>query len=117
MPYYPDVKHDESYMSLVRRNRSSVRGFRPGTTQNWLYNYRRWLDALNFVFRKLRDCTIYAAKTKASLFSHMQKNGFLTTRLISFDSMFISLRVYAYRKSMLNLIIRESRVNECLHLL
>ena len=28
-------------------------------------NYRRWLVAGNFGFRKQRDCTIYVAKTKA----------------------------------------------------
>ena len=31
---------------------------------------------------KKRGCTIRLAKTKASLFSYMQKAGFLTTRLI-----------------------------------
>ena len=44
---------------------------------------------LNFGYRKGRDCTIYAAKTKepiscavtSPLFLHMQKVGFLMTRL------------------------------------
>ena len=27
-------------------------GFRPGSTQNEVYNHRRWLEALNFGFRK-----------------------------------------------------------------
>ena len=36
----------------------------PGPTQTRLYSYRRWLEALNFGFRKLRDCTIRVAKTK-----------------------------------------------------
>ena len=30
-----------------------------------LYNHTRWLEALNFVFRKKTDCTIYVAKKKA----------------------------------------------------
>ena len=37
----------------------------PGLTQNRLYNHRRWLEAWNFGFRKKRDCTIQAVKTKA----------------------------------------------------
>ena len=45
--------------------KTGLRGFRPGPTQTRLYNHTRWLDALNFVFRKQRDCTIYVAKTKA----------------------------------------------------
>ena len=39
-------------------------GFRPGPTQTELCGYRRWLEAWNFGFRKLRHCTIYVAKTK-----------------------------------------------------
>ena len=33
-------------------------------TQTGLYSLR-WLEALNFGFKKKRDCTIYLAKTKA----------------------------------------------------
>ena len=40
-------------------------GFWPGLTQTRLYNYWRWLEAWNFVFRKKRYCTIQVAKTKA----------------------------------------------------
>ena len=29
-------------------------------------------------------CTIYVVKTKAPLFSHLQKSGFLMTRLVSY---------------------------------
>ena len=36
-----------------------------GPTQTGLYCHRRWLEACNFVFRKLRDSTIRVAKTKA----------------------------------------------------
>ena len=48
-----------------RCEKTGLRGFRPGPTQTGLYNYRRWLEAWNFVYRKKRDCTIYVAKTKA----------------------------------------------------
>ena len=77
-----------------RCEKTCLRGFRPGPTQTGLYSHRRWLKARNFVFTKYRDCTSYVAKTKAlisfavtaklicALFSHMQKAGFLTTRLI-----------------------------------
>ena len=48
-------------------------------------------SGLNIGYRQWRDCTVYVAKTKAlisfavtaSLFLHMRKAGFLTTRLIS----------------------------------
>ena len=40
-------------------------GFRTGLTQTGLYKHRRWLEALNFVFKKKRDCTIRVAKPKA----------------------------------------------------
>ena len=57
-----------------------------------LYKHRRWLEAGNFGFVKLKNCTtrIPVAKTKApnrflsashySLFSHMQIVGFLMMR-------------------------------------
>ena len=48
-----------------RCEKTGLRGFRPGPTQTGLYNHIRWLEARNFVFRKLRDCTTYVAKTKA----------------------------------------------------
>ena len=59
-----------------RREKTCLRGFRPflgggfrlkGPTQIGLYNHRRWLQTLNFVFRKYRDCTIYEVKTKAMI--------------------------------------------------
>ena len=51
-------------LSLVVRK--AVFGvFRPGPTQTGLYSHWRWLEACNFVFRKLRDCTIRVVKTKA----------------------------------------------------
>ena len=40
---------------------NNVQGF----TQIRLYNYRRWLRELNFGFKKMRNCTIGVAKTKA----------------------------------------------------
>ena len=39
--------------------------FRPGLSQNGLYNHRIWLDTSNFGFRKKRDFTFYVAKMKA----------------------------------------------------
>ena len=77
-----------------RCEKTGLRGFRPGPTQTRLYSHIRWLEARNFGFRKLRDCTIYVAKTKTLisfavtaklicvfLFAYMQKAGFLTPRL------------------------------------
>ena len=74
----------EGYISrVVRKPRF---GFQPGPTQTRLYNYRRWLEALNLGFRKKRDCTTYVAKTKA---------------LISFavTAKLIFVFVFAYAKS------------------
>ena len=55
-------------------------GFWPGLTQSRLYNHRRWLEAVNFRFRKKRDCTIYLVKTKtlisASVFRICKKPVF-----------------------------------------
>ena len=48
----------------LRYEKTGLRGFRPGPTQTRLYSHRRWLEALNFGFRKKRDCTIRVAKTK-----------------------------------------------------
>ena len=39
--------------------KTGLRGFRPGPAQILLRNYRRLLEARNFGFRKVRDCTIY----------------------------------------------------------
>ena len=47
-----------------RRQKTGLRGFRPGPTQTGLYSHRRWLETWNFGFRKQRDCTIQVAKTK-----------------------------------------------------
>ena len=72
-----------------RREKPGLRGFRPGPTQIGLYSNRRWTEARNFVLRKKRDCTGYVAKKgadqlrgSASLLSHLQRAGFLMTRLI-----------------------------------
>ena len=46
-----------------RHNKTGLRGFRPGSTQNRLYSHRRSLEARNFGFRKYRDCTFYVVKT------------------------------------------------------
>ena len=35
-----------------RCEKTDHRGFRPGPTQNRLYNHTRWLEAWNFVYRK-----------------------------------------------------------------
>ena len=48
-----------------RRQKTGLRGFRPGPTQTGLYNHKIELEAWDFVFRKKRDCTIRLAKTKA----------------------------------------------------
>ena len=48
-----------------RCEKTGLRGFKSGPTQTGLYSHRRWLEACNFGFRKKKDCTIYAAKTKA----------------------------------------------------
>ena len=69
-----------------RSEKTGLRGFRPGPTQTGLYSHRIWLEALNFGFRKQRDCTIYVTKTKA---------------LISFavTAKLICVFVFAYVKS------------------
>ena len=48
-----------------QREKTCFHGFRPGPTQTGLYSHRRRLEALNFTFRKQRNCTIYVVKTKA----------------------------------------------------
>ena len=77
-----------------RCEKTGLRGFRPGPTQTGLYSHGKWLEASNFGPRKKRDCTIRVTKTKALIsfaatakpicffVSHMQKAGFLITRLI-----------------------------------
>ena len=52
-------------LSEPRREKPGLRDFRPGPTQTGLYSHRKWLEAGNFGFRKLRNCTIRVAKTKA----------------------------------------------------
>ena len=47
-----------------RREKTCLPGFQPGPTQTGLYTRRRWLEAGNFGFRKIRECTICVAKTK-----------------------------------------------------
>ena len=66
--------------------KTGPRGFRQGPTQTGLYSHRRWIEAWNFGFRKLRDRTICVAKTKA---------------LISFavTAKLICVFVFAYAKS------------------
>ena len=48
-----------------RREKTGLRGFRPGLTQTGLYKLRKELEAWNFGFKKKRNCTIRVAKTKA----------------------------------------------------
>ena len=47
-----------------RHEQTGLWGFRPGLTQTNLYSHRSRLEALNFGFKKKRDCTIHVAKTK-----------------------------------------------------
>ena len=49
----------------LRREKTCLWGFLPGSTQTGLCSHRRWLEDRNFGFRKKRDCTIFVAKTKA----------------------------------------------------
>ena len=51
---------------MVRDTRKLVfRGLGPDPTQTGLYSYRRWLEAGDFGFRKIRNCSVNVAKTKA----------------------------------------------------
>ena len=67
---YHKINRKRSCCSLTclinepRCEKTGLRGFQPGQAQTGLYSHRRWLDYL---------CS--------DLFSHMQKAGFLTTRL------------------------------------
>ena len=60
-------EYETPYRMLIwtttRENRSS--GFRPSPTQTGLWSHRSRPEALNFRFRKKRDCTVCAVKTKA----------------------------------------------------
>ena len=60
-----DVLMTLFFLYEPRSEKTGLWGFRPGPTQTRLYSHRRWLEALNFGFRKKRDCTIYVVKTKA----------------------------------------------------
>ena len=40
-----------------RREKTCLRGFRPGPPKTGLYSYRRWLEARDFGFRKKWDCS------------------------------------------------------------
>ena len=85
-----------SYMS--RDVRKPVFGvFRPGPTQIGLYNHRIELEALNFEFRKKRDCSIRVAKTKT---------------LISFavTAKLICVFVFAYAKIRFSLTSRAHMI-------
>ena len=48
-----------------RREKTGLRGFRPGPTQTDLYSHRSRLGLRNLGFKKKRDCTIRVAKIKA----------------------------------------------------
>ena len=53
------------HLSLIlRKPVQDFRSFPTPQTGIW-DNNRRWLEALNFGFRKNRDCAIYVVKTKA----------------------------------------------------
>ena len=57
-----------NYSSIIiepRREKTGLRGFRPGPTQTGLYKHRKELEACNFGFKKKRKYTIRVAKTKA----------------------------------------------------
>ena len=56
---FPPVIHEP------RRQKTGLRGFRPGPIQTGLRNYWMRLETWNFRFRKYRGCTIRVAKTKA----------------------------------------------------
>ena len=44
--------HESQIWHEPRRQKTGLRGFRPGPTQTGLYSHRRWLEAWNFGFRK-----------------------------------------------------------------
>ena len=51
-------------LSKPRREKTGLRGFRPGPTQTGLRNYSMRLETWNFRFRKYMGCTLRVAKTK-----------------------------------------------------
>ena len=61
----PDFVPNTLGLYEPRRQKTGLRGFRPGPTQTGLYSHWRWLETWNFAFRKQRDCAIQVAKTKA----------------------------------------------------
>ena len=70
-PYPTGTCYLDSNQSLLLyepcHEKTCLWGLQPGPKQIWLYSHRRWLEARNFGFRKIKNCTtgIYAAKTKA----------------------------------------------------
>ena len=64
-----------------RREKTNLRGFRPGLTQTGLCNHRIWLEAYNFGFSKNMDCFIRVAKTKALISFADQLHGYCTADL------------------------------------
>ena len=101
-----------------RRQKTGLRGFRPGPTQTGLYSHRRWLEAWNFVFRKGSDCTIRCSENKDAdqlrgyreadlrLCFRICKNPVFSRRgSFQFDScVFILLHVLALNSRFLNII-------------
>ena len=71
-----------------RCEKTGLQGFRPGLTQTGLYSHRRWLEDLDS--RELYYSYSENKGADASLFSHMQKAGFLTTRLIKLNKSLLS---------------------------
>ena len=51
-------------LSEPRREKTGLRGFRPGSTQAGLCSHRRLLETLNFGPRKKRNYIVSIAKTK-----------------------------------------------------
>ena len=58
----PSVKKKDYYLSQIMRK--SVFWVSGSQTQTRLHSHRRWIEACNFGFEKLKDCTIFVAKTK-----------------------------------------------------
>ena len=50
----------------LRREKSGLWGFRPGPTQIRLHSLRKWLEALNFVFRKERGLYYPCSENKGA---------------------------------------------------
>ena len=77
-----------------RRQKTGLRGFRPGPTQTGLCSHRRWLETRNFGFRKQRECTIRVAKTKT----------------------LICVFVFAYAKIRFSIVVAQIMTNQTSHL-